>query len=191
MSVPVSETVRSIVFVAEEWWGEMGENEKAKKQQTRGGKLKGILWMWEVGLGCLWEGLRAVSPLVGLRRGGPFSQLLVSSLSPLGITAEAVAALRRPSLGRQWRETNLTHCRLWGPSRSLPTAQANRDEFILSVGATYLLITLQCYSATSSLLLLITWLLAVLIITQLFFFFFKWFVLASHHSWVSANCPQM
>ena len=56
--------------------------------------------MWEVGCGCLWEGLRAVSPLVGLRRGvGPFSQLLVSSLSPLGMTAEAVAALRRPAPG--------------------------------------------------------------------------------------------
>lgn len=58
-------------------------------------------------------GFRAVSPLVGMRRGaGPFSQLLVSSLSPLGMTAEAVAALRRPAVGRQWRETNLTHSRL-------------------------------------------------------------------------------
>lgn len=60
-------------------------------------------------MGCL----RAVSLLVDLRRGaGPFSQLLVSSLSPPGMTAEAVAALRRPALGRLWRETNLTHGRL-------------------------------------------------------------------------------
>lgn len=42
-----------------------------------------------VGGGCL----RAVSPLVSVWRGaGPFLQLLVSSLSPLGKTAEAVAA---------------------------------------------------------------------------------------------------
>lgn len=34
----------------------------------------------------------------------PFSQLLVSSLSPIGMTAEAVAAVRRPALGRQWRD---------------------------------------------------------------------------------------
>lgn len=42
-----------------------------------------------------WEGfVRAVSPLVMLWRGaGPFSQLLVSSLSPPGMTAEAVAVL--------------------------------------------------------------------------------------------------
>lgn len=52
--------------------------------------------MWEVGR----ERFRAVSLLVGSRRGaGPFSQLLVSSLSPLGLTAEAVAALRRPAPG--------------------------------------------------------------------------------------------
>lgn len=78
--------------------------------------------------------LRAVSPLVRSRRGvGPFSQLLVSSLFPLGMTAEAVAALRRPALGRQWRETNLTHSRLWGPSCSRPSAQANRDEFMAPI----------------------------------------------------------
>lgn len=58
--------------------------------------------------------LRAVSPLVGSRRGaGPFSQLLVSSLSPIGLTAEAVAALRRPAPGEAMeKETNLTHSRL-------------------------------------------------------------------------------
>lgn len=65
---------------------------------------------------CGWLGgwcLRAVSLLVDLRRGaGPFSQLLVSSLSPLGMTVVAVAALRRPALGSLWRETNLTHGRL-------------------------------------------------------------------------------
>lgn len=93
-----------------------------------------VLCMWEVGLG--FE--RAVSLLVHSWRGvGPFSQLLVSSLSPLGMTAEAVAALRHPALGRQWRETNLTCSRLWGPSGSLPTTQAKRDEFLASVGATY------------------------------------------------------
>lgn len=49
--------------------------------------------------------VRAVSLLVGLRRGaGPFSQLLVSSLSPLGMTAVGVAALRRPALVRLWRD---------------------------------------------------------------------------------------
>lgn len=103
--------------------------------------------MWEAG----WGGLRVVRPLVGSRRGaGPFSQLLVSSLSPIGMTAEAVAALRRPALGRQWRETNLTLRRLWGPSHSLPSAQANRDEFMAAVGATLLPITLQCYSSFPS-----------------------------------------
>lgn len=72
-------------------------------------RVPGFICMWEAG----WGGLRVVSPLVGSRRGaGPFSQLLVSSLSPIGMTAEAVAALRRPALGRQWRETNLTLRRL-------------------------------------------------------------------------------
>lgn len=44
--------------------------------------------------------IRAVSLLVHLRRGaGPFSQLLVFSVSPLGMTAEAVAALHHSALG--------------------------------------------------------------------------------------------
>lgn len=65
------------------------------------------------GWGGLREGLRAVSPLVGSRRGArPISQLLVSSLFPIGMTAEAVAALRHPALWRQWRETNPTHIQL-------------------------------------------------------------------------------
>lgn len=56
-----------------------------------------------VGGGCL----RAVSPLVDLRWGArPFLQLLVSSLSPLGITAEAVAAL--PWGGNGERQTSHT-----------------------------------------------------------------------------------
>lgn len=80
--------------------------------EEKGGWVFFFLCMWVGG----WDGvecLRAVSLLVDLRRGaGPFSQLLVSSLSPPGMTAEAVAALRRPALGRLWRETNLTHGRL-------------------------------------------------------------------------------
>lgn len=120
-----------------------GEREEARGKEDG----TGFLCMW--GGGCLREGLRAVSPLVSLRRGArPFSQLLVSSLSPLGMTAEAVAALRRPALVRQWRETYPTHSRLWGPSRSLPPAQANRDEFMAGVEAKYLPVTLQCYSTT-------------------------------------------
>lgn len=70
--------------------------------KKKGGWVHGFfffLCMWVGG----WDGvgcLRAVSLLVDLRRGaGPFSQLLVSSLSPPGMTAEAVAALRRPALG--------------------------------------------------------------------------------------------
>lgn len=42
---------------------------------------------------------------------GPFSQLLVSSLSPPGMTAEAVAALPRPALpfgGNEERQTSRT-----------------------------------------------------------------------------------
>lgn len=64
---------------------------------------------------CWWVGLfkelLASSSICDEGR-GPFSQLLVSSLSPPGMTAEAVAALRRPALWRQWRETNLAHGRL-------------------------------------------------------------------------------
>lgn len=125
-----------IVFVAGDWQKENGEKELG----WVGGR--GFFYVcWWVGL---FKELLASSSICDEGR-GPFSQLLVSSLSPPGMTAEAVAALRRPALWRQWRETNLTHGRLWGPSRSLPTAQANRDEFVAAVGVTYLLTTLQCY----------------------------------------------
>lgn len=73
-----------------------------------------------------------------------------------------------PALGRQWRETNLTHSRqLWGPSRS-PTAQANLDESMVAVEATYLPIILQCYLPTSF-LSLIARLPETLVITWSFF----------------------
>lgn len=52
---------------------------------------------------------------------GPFSQLLVSSLSPPGMTAEAVAALRRPALpfgGNGERQTSRT-VGSEGPARSV------------------------------------------------------------------------
>lgn len=98
-----------IVFVAGEWQSKMVR--KNKKEMGAVGGYRFFFFMYVGG----WVGgcLRAVSLLVDLRRGaGPFSQLLVSSLSPLGMTAVAVAALRRPALGRLWRETNLTHGRL-------------------------------------------------------------------------------
>lgn len=69
-----------------------------------------FLFMYVGGVG-LFQELLASSSFCDEGR-GPFSQLLVSSLSPPGMTAEAVAALRRPALWRQWRETNLKHGRL-------------------------------------------------------------------------------
>lgn len=75
-----------------------GEKEQERDGGGGGGDRLFFFFMYVGG----WVGgcLRAVSLLVDLRRGaGPFSQLLVSSLSPLGMTAVAVAALRRPALG--------------------------------------------------------------------------------------------
>lgn len=108
-----------IVFVADEWQSKLVRKKKGKKRKRWGEWGKDFLFFFYfifliyvggwVGGWCL----RAVSLLVDLRRGaGPFSQLLVFSLSPLGMTVVAAAALRRPALGRLWRETNLTHGRL-------------------------------------------------------------------------------
>lgn len=86
-----------IVFVAGEWQHKMVRKNKKEMGAVGGGQV--VFFFMYVG-GWVGGCLRAVSLLVDLRRGaGPFSQLLVSSLSPLGMTAVAVAALRRPALG--------------------------------------------------------------------------------------------
>lgn len=78
--------------------------------------VEGILCMREVG----WAGggvegrvseLSAPSSVCDEGRGPSHSSLCLAFFPP-GMTAEGVAALRRPALGRQWRETNLTHRRL-------------------------------------------------------------------------------